>query len=116
MRAKACQSLSRGPIAARMTFAELIRRLRDGDWDPIHGLRLSLTVMGKALARLWGRDVMLYNGGVSFFVMLAIFPAVAIMMGLYSLLSDPAQVAAQGEALAKVMPNAARLIFESELL
>jgi membrane protein len=99
-----------------MTFLELIRRFRERDWDPIHGLRICLTVLGKALARLWGRDVMLYNGGVSFFVMLAIFPALAIGMGLYSLLSDPAQVAQQGEALARVMPEAARLIFQSELI
>lgn len=99
-----------------MTVPKLIRRLRARDFDPVHGLRLGLTVLGKALARLWGRDVMLYNGGVSFFVMLAIFPALAIMMGLYSLLSDPAQVAAQGEAMARVMPDAARLIFQSELM
>lgn len=99
-----------------MTFFELIRRVRQRDWDPVHGLRIGLTVLGKALTRLWGRDVMLYNGGVSFFVMLAIFPALAIVMGLYSLLSDPTQVAAQGEAMAKVMPDAARLIFQSELV
>ena len=99
-----------------MTFLDLIRRVRARDFDPIHGLRLSLTVLGKALSRLWGRDVMLYNGGVSFFVMLAIFPALSIVMGLYSLLSDPTQVAAQGEAMARVMPDAARLIFQSELI
>lgn len=47
--------------------------------------------------------------------MLAIFPAIAIMMGLYSLLSDPTRVAEQGEAIARVMPEAARTIFQSEL-
>ena len=92
------------------------RRFRDGDWDLAYGVRLGLTVFGKALTRLWGRDVMLYTGGVSFFVMLAIFPALAIVMGLYSLLSDPARVAAQGEYMAQVMPDAARLIFQSELV
>jgi membrane protein len=99
-----------------MTLPELISRLRARDWDPIHALRMGMKVLGKALTRLWGRDVMLYNGGVSFFIMLAIFPALAILMGLYSLLSDPAQVAQQGEALAQVMPDAARLIFQSELI
>lgn len=92
------------------------RRLSVRDWDPLHVLRVVLTVLGKALTRMWGRDVMLYTGGTSFFVMLAIFPALAIVMGLYSLLSDPARVAAQGEALASVMPDAARLIFQSELV
>jgi membrane protein len=99
-----------------MTLRELSRRFRARDWDPVHALRLTLTILGKALSRLWGRDVMLYTGGVSFFVMLAIFPALAILIGLYSLLSDPARVAEQGEYLAQVMPDAARLIFEGELV
>jgi membrane protein len=85
------------------------------DWDPIHWLRVSLIVLWRALRRMWGRDVMLYTGGVSFFVMLAIFPAIAIAMGLYSLLTDPLRIATQGEAIAQVMPAAARLIFQSEL-
>lgn len=95
---------------------EFVRRFRERDWDPVYGLRLSLSVLGKALGRMWGRDVMLYTGGTSFFVMLAIFPALAIAMGLYSLLSDPARVAEQGERMAQVMPDAARLIFQSELI
>jgi membrane protein len=93
-----------------------LRRLRDKDWDPIHWLRIVLAILGKALARLWGRDVMLYTGGVSFFVMLAIFPALAIGMGLFSLLSDPARVAQEGEALSRLMPAAAQLIFQNELM
>ena len=99
-----------------MNIFQLIRRFRARDLDPVHILRLSLAVFGKALSRLWGRDVMLYTGGVSFFIMLAIFPALAIAMGLYSLLSDPAQVAAQGERFSQVMPEAARLIVQSELV
>jgi membrane protein len=98
-----------------MTVLQLIRRVRDRDWDLAYSLRLALTVLGRALSRLWGRDVMLYTGGVSFFAMLAIFPAIAIAMGLYSLLSDPGRVAEQGEALARLMPAAAQLIFRSEL-
>ncbi len=99
-----------------MKILNLMSRLRAHEWDPVHGVRLGLFVMGKALTRMWGRDVMLYTGGVSFFIMLAIFPALAIAMGLYSLLSDPARVAEQGEVLARVMPDAARLILQSELV
>jgi membrane protein len=99
-----------------MTPIDYIRRIQARDWDPVLWLRIGLTVLGKSLTRLWGRDVMLYTGGVSFFVMLAIFPALAILMGLYSLLSDPARVAEQAEAMSRVMPAAARLIFESELV
>ncbi len=100
-------------LRAMKSFAT---RLRAIDWDPTHWARTALVVTGKALTRLWGRDVMLYTGGVSFFAMLAIFPALAILMGAYSLVSDPAQAAVQGEYLARIMPDAARLIFQSEML
>lgn len=90
--------------------------LRAQDFEPVHIVIVCLTVLRRAVLRLWGRDVMLYTGGVSFFAMLAIFPALAIGMGLYSLLSDPAHVAAQGEQLTQMMPEAARLIFQSELV
>ncbi len=99
-----------------MTLLKWMYRLRARDWDVALGVRVGLGVVGKTLSRMWGRDVMLYTGGVSFFIMLAIFPALAIAMGLYSLLSDPARVAEQGEVIARVMPEAARIIFQSELV
>ena len=92
------------------------RLLRPRTWDPTYWARISLGVLGKALTRLWGRDVMLYTGGVSFFVMLAIFPALAIAIGVYGLLSDPARVTEQAEQITRLMPDAARLIFQSELV
>jgi len=93
-----------------------LRRLRQADWDPVHGFRVVVRILLRALVRLWGRDVMLYTGGVSFFIMLAIFPALAILVGLFSLLADPAQAALEGEALARLMPVGAREIFQNELL
>jgi membrane protein len=99
-----------------MTATRFITRLRAVQWDPIYWIRLTLLTLGRALTRLWGRDVMLYTGGVSFFVLLAIFPALAIMITLYSLLSDPAQAASEGEMLARVIPAGARDIVQSELL
>lgn len=78
--------------------------------------RVVIRTLLRALVRLWGRDVMLFTGGVSFFVMLAIFPALAILVGLFSLLADPAQAAQEGEALARLMPIGAREIFQNELL
>ena len=80
-------------------------------WTPV-----ARSVLGKSLARLWGRDVMLYTGGVSFFSLLAIFPALAIMITLYSLLSDPVQAAKEGEVLARLIPAGARDIVQTELV
>ncbi len=99
-----------------MAASQFISRFRAAAWDPIHWLRVGLKTLGLALARLWGRDVMLYTGGVSFFSLLAIFPALAILITLYSLLSDPTQAAQEGEALAGVIPAGAREIVQSELM
>ena len=93
-----------------------ISRLRATHWDPLYWLRVSLTTLGRALTRLWGRDVMLYTGGVSFFSLLAIFPALAILITLYSLLSSPAQAAREGEVIARMIPAGARDIFQAELV
>src|SRR3954467_7156348 len=99
-----------------MTATRFISRLRAVQWDPTYWIRVSLLTLGRALTRLWGRDVMLYTGGVSFFILLAIFPALAIMITLYSLLSDPTQAAKEGEVLAGVIPAGARDIVQSELM
>jgi membrane protein len=104
------------PATQAPILKALGRRLRSLDWDLTHWGRVALGIVGKALTRLWGRDVMLYTGGVSFFIMLAIFPALAILMGAYSLFSDPTLAARQGEHLARILPDAARLIFQSEML
>jgi membrane protein len=77
---------------------------------------MGIRVFGRALTRLWGRDVMLYTGGVSFFALLAIFPALAILIGLYGLLADPAQAARAGQALSALVPAAARSVLQNELV
>lgn len=70
---------------------------------------------GRAFARSWGRDIMLYTGGVSFFALLAVFPAIAILIGFYKAVMTISQVTAQAAALADVMPYAARSIFLAEI-
>jgi membrane protein len=102
-------------LGPTMSLTAVISRLRAVDWDPSHWLRWSLRVFGKSLTRLWGRDVMLYVGGVSFFALLAAFPAVAIMLGLYGLLADPGQAERQVEILSRMMPPASRTLFQAEL-
>jgi membrane protein len=91
-------------------------RFRPVTLDPLHWFRVGLTTFAKALGRLWGRDVMLYTGGVSFFALLAIFPALAIMITVNSLLTDPVSAAREGEFLANVIPSGAREIVTQELV
>lgn len=69
----------------------------------------------KAFSRSWGRDVMLYTGGVSFFALLAVFPAIAILIGFYKAVLSISQVSEQAAALADVMPTAAQAIFHAEI-
>ncbi|MDP3405731.1 MAG: YihY/virulence factor BrkB family protein [Brevundimonas sp.] len=70
---------------------------------------------GRAFARSWGRDVMLYTGGVSFFALLAVFPAIAILIGFYKAVLSISQVSEQAAALADVLPYAAQAIFRAEI-
>ena len=69
----------------------------------------------RAFTRSWGRDVMLYTGGVSFFALLAVFPAIAILIGFYKAVLSISQVSEQAAALADVLPHAARTIFQQEI-
>src|SRR5690349_7550005 len=89
-----------GQLPAGMASPGFLSRLRIVDLDPFHWLRVGLKTFAKALGRLWGRDVMLYTGGVSFFALLAIFPALAILITVNSLLTDPVSAAKEGEYLA----------------
>lgn len=69
----------------------------------------------RAFARSWGRDVMLYTGGVSFFALLAVFPAIAILIGFYKAVLSISQVSEQALTLADMLPHAARAIFQEEV-
>jgi membrane protein len=69
----------------------------------------------RAFTRSWGRDVMLYTGGVSFFALLAVFPAIAILIGFYKLGLSISEVSAQAAALSDLLPQAAQTIFQDEI-
>ena len=80
------------------------------------GVRASWRVVRRALGRLWGRDVMLYTGGVSFFALLAFFPALTILVGLYGAFSTPEMAAKQAAGLAFLLPYDAQALFTDELM
>ena len=98
-----------------MNLPTSLRRLRQIDYDPRHWAWAVLTLLGKALSRLWGRDVMLYVGGVSFFALLAVFPALTILIALYGLLFTPEQAAAHADAFAHLLPDTAAGLFQDQL-
>ena len=91
--------------------AQALQSLR----DPRSRTRRGSAIAWRALARNWGRDVMLYTGGVSFFALLAVFPALSILISLYAVLSTPADAAAQATAFAELMPAGAETLLRDEL-
>jgi membrane protein len=72
--------------------------------DPRTRVRRWSALAWRALCRNWGRDVMLYTGGVSFYALLAVFPALSILISLYAVLSDAQDAAALASAFAELMP------------
>jgi len=80
------------------------------------GGRLASRILVRALIRLWGRDVMLYVGGVSFFALLAVFPALALLLSFYGMVFTPDQARAQAEGMAQLMPITAQGLIRREIV
>jgi membrane protein len=91
------------------------RRLSELDYHPAHWVLGALGVAGRSWRRSQNRSAALYVGGVCFYALLAVFPALAIMIGVYSMLLTPHQAAAQAEALSRLMPPGPQAIFQAEL-
>lgn len=92
------------------------RRLADFDYDPTHWALAVLRVAGRSWRRTQNRNAALYVGGVCFYAMLAIFPALAILIGLYSMVFTAEQAAAQADVLTKLMPPGPQAIFQAEFM
>jgi membrane protein len=71
------------------------------------------------LARVWASlsedNLSIVSAGVSFFALLAIFPAIAAFVTIYGLLTDPAAIEAQVAPLQALIPADAYNILASQL-
>ncbi len=69
--------------------------------------------------RAWqatGRDnISLVAGGLTYYMLLALFPALVVLVSLYGLVSNPADVHQQIQSLSATMPNGAQQVIGSEL-
>jgi membrane protein len=106
----------RKPTTVAAAWGRLLWRLSRFDYNPTHWAQAVIKVLGLAWHRSQGRDVMLYVGGVSFSALLATFPALAILIGLYTVLFTPEQARQQVEAMASVLPPGAETLFRGELI
>jgi membrane protein len=71
------------------------------------------------LLRVWkniGEDrVMLVAAGVTFYCLLAIFPAIAALVAIYGFFSDPASISSQVDKLSGVMPGGALDVIRNQM-
>ncbi|HET9146411.1 MAG TPA: YihY/virulence factor BrkB family protein, partial [Acetobacteraceae bacterium] len=71
------------------------------------------------LARVWRdtsrKNLSLVAGGVTYYMLLALFPALAALVSIYGLIADPAQVAQTVNALSRLMPPSALKLIGDEL-
>jgi membrane protein len=71
------------------------------------------------LWRAWGEiseaNLFLAAGGVTYAILLALFPALAALVSVYGLVLDPAQVEKQVSALSGVLPEQSRQLLVDEL-
>lgn len=69
----------------------------------------------RALAETSRDNVSIIAAGVAFYVLLALFPAIAAIVSIYGLVVDPETVRQQVAELGAVLPEAARGILEDQL-
>lgn len=65
-------------------------------------------VIVRAIRRTMAREVMLFAGGVSFFTLLALFPAIAVLASVYGLAFSIDDAQAQIERFSGILPQTAR--------
>lgn len=91
-----------------MSLGRRRKQARSFGW---FGLRLGW----RAWRRTQGRDMMLFNAGVSFFAILATFPALSIAVSLYGLFATPEMASRQAVVVERLMPSGAAALIHDEL-
>jgi membrane protein len=71
------------------------------------------------LLRVWnniGEDrVMLVAAGITYYCLLAIFPAIAALVAIYGFFTDPATISAQVDNLSGILPSGALDVFRQQM-
>ena len=72
-------------------------------------------IMRRSWTEVSENNIFLISGGVTYAVLLALFPALAALVSIYGLLLDPAQVEHQMESLSSVLPAETTKMIGEEL-
>jgi membrane protein len=72
-------------------------------------------VLWRSWQEISDNNIFLVSGGVTYAVLLALFPALAALVALYGLLLDPGQIEQQVNALGDMLPQESRQMLADEL-
>jgi membrane protein len=72
-------------------------------------------VLKRSWAAVSENNIFLASGGVSYAVVVALFPALAALVAIYGLVMDPQQIAAQVNGLSGILPEETRQMLSQEL-
>jgi membrane protein len=72
-------------------------------------------VLWRVWARVYGDHLSIVSAGVAFFGSLAIYPAIAALIGIYGLIADPAEVASNLRAVRPILPADAYSLIEGQV-
>ncbi|WP_299844170.1 YihY/virulence factor BrkB family protein [uncultured Jannaschia sp.] len=119
-----------GILAVAGGLHALRRRRRDGERDAARGdargpqyaetpsdlpRRGWMDVLKRTYAEVTNDHVMLVAAGVTFYALLALFPALAALVSIYGLFADPATIQGHITALEGVLPGGAMEIISGQL-
>jgi membrane protein len=90
-------------------------RGRDAEHPGKIPVRGWLDVLWRAGGEISEANLVLAAGGVTYAILLALFPALAALVSIYGLVLDPAQVEKQVSALSGVLPEQPRQLLVDEL-
>ncbi|KPP82853.1 MAG: membrane protein [Oceanicaulis sp. HLUCCA04] len=74
-----------------------------------------VAIVMRSTGRILQREMMLYAGGASFFALLSVFPAIAVIASIYGLIQDPAEALEQVSDIAAVLPGDVRQLMVDQL-
>lgn len=74
-----------------------------------------MDISKRAFAEMNNKNLFLVAGGVTYSVLLALFPGLVALVSLYGLISDPSQVEKQVGAMSGMMPGSAQKLISTEL-
>ena len=95
----------------------VVRRKLKGKVPHLRDLRLPdiLSILKRTISQIGADRVTAVAGGVTFFGLLSLFPAITAFVSLYGLIADPATISGHLEMMQRFLPNGAFEIISGQI-